>query len=71
LSGYRRLTNITLHTLIKRFGKITGEREVFVLASGCDHHCLAGGVGGTGCKGNLAVLRLITQASKGGSKENI
>src|SRR5882762_5019846 len=23
------------------------------------------------CKGNLAVLRLITQASKGGSKENI
>jgi hypothetical protein len=24
-----------------------------------------------GCKGNLAVLRLITQASKGRSKENI
>jgi hypothetical protein len=23
------------------------------------------------CKGNLAVLRLITHASKGGSKENI
>jgi hypothetical protein len=30
------------------------------------------GEGNTGgCKGNLAVLRLITQASKGGSKENI
>jgi hypothetical protein len=26
---------------------------------------------GRTCKGNLAVLRLITQASKGGSKENI
>ena len=39
---------------IKKFGKITGEGELFLSASGCDHHCIAGGVGGTGGKGKIA-----------------